>query len=382
MLSGEARLEGCPSWCFDVYWPRRQFTEELDVLIAGCGTAQAAIYAASLPRSRIVAIDVNTDSLAHSTALCRRLHNVTHRQMGLEDASGLGQFDLVICTGVLHHLQEPATGLAALRGAVRLEGSLNLMLYKKYDRAGVYAMQEMVRCIGVTAANSTDADLEAIRVLARSLPPNHTLAIRPNMAANMATRGGASDLFLNPRDRAFTVPEVYELLARSGLALQEWHARAHYEPACLGMKGPLAERAEQLPVAERYAVGELFSMRIQRHRFVACRDDRPPHTCSFDLDAPGWQNLIPIRHRSARLDRSDPPPGRSPWVILEHYRQDGTRINFSPDEAELLERIDGERTIAEIHQGAVADADAPARRAFWRQLHRYDLAWFRTAPAH
>ena len=377
VLSGEARLEGCPSWCFHVYWPLRKFADELDVLIAGCGTSQAGIYGASLPQARITAIDVSADSLAHSTALCLRhgLQNVTHKQMGLEDVGGLGKFDLVICTGVLHHLDDPDAGLRALRTVVRPEGSLNLMLYAKYGRAGIYNMQEMVRRIGVTAATSTDADLEAIRALVRSLPPEHPLAGKVAMLPEINTRGGASDLFLNPRDRAYTVPDVYALLARTGLVLQEWYGRAHYEPSCQGMKGPLAERAEQLPVAERYAVGELFSTRILRHRFVACRDDRPRETFGLTLDRPDWQGLIPIRHRSAQFDRTNQPPGRSPWVVLQHFRQDGIRINFEPAEGTLLERIDGQRAIAEIHGGTVPET----ARAYWQKLFRYDLCWFRMA---
>jgi SAM-dependent methyltransferase len=171
VLTGEGRLEGCPSWCFHVYWPRAEFRGDLDVLIAGCGTTQAAIYGVSLPQARIVAIDVSGESLASSTALCRKhgVSNVQHRKLNLEQAAELeSSFDLVISTGVLHHLPDPDAGLNALRDVLRPEGSLNLM---------VYACTTCRRCCAASGSPRRTSPMPAWRKSAtwceRSPPSTH-----------------------------------------------------------------------------------------------------------------------------------------------------------------------------------------------------------------
>src|SRR4051794_27427809 len=70
ILSGAEWLESCPSQFFHVYWPHRERRLDLDILIAGCGTRQAALYGAALQASRVVAVDVSAESLALSEALC------------------------------------------------------------------------------------------------------------------------------------------------------------------------------------------------------------------------------------------------------------------------------------------------------------------------
>jgi hypothetical protein len=245
----------------------------------------------------------------------------------------------------------------------------------------VHYVQEMLRRIGVTATNITDAGMEEIRNLVRTLPSQHPLTTKTTILSEMQSRGGVTDLFLNPRERAYSVPDVYAQLARCGLALQEWYARSQYEPECLGLsRSSLMDRIAKLPVPERYAVGELFSTRVLRHRFVACRDDRPRASYGVDLDAPGWQYLIPMKHRSIQVDQTGREPGRSPWAWLPHHVPDGIRINFEPAEADRIDRIDGRKTIAELHETPIGESDGQRVREFWRRLYCYDLVWFRAAP--
>ncbi len=64
---------------------------------------------------------------------------------------GLGKFDYIDCCGVLHHLPDPAAGLAILRGALNDDGGIGLMVYGAFGRTGVYHLQEALRLLGATA---------------------------------------------------------------------------------------------------------------------------------------------------------------------------------------------------------------------------------------
>ena len=58
-------------------WPERPYRADLDILVAGCGTWQAAKYALCRPDARIVGIDVSPTSL-DQTAQLKRKYNLTN----------------------------------------------------------------------------------------------------------------------------------------------------------------------------------------------------------------------------------------------------------------------------------------------------------------
>ena len=116
---------------FHLIWPARRPPGNLEILIAGCGTSQAARYALREPDARITAIDVSNTSLRHTRDFQRKynLENLELHQLPIERVRELGRsFDLVVCTGVLHHLPDPDDGLRALRDVLRLSGAMRLTL--------------------------------------------------------------------------------------------------------------------------------------------------------------------------------------------------------------------------------------------------------------
>ena len=54
---------------FHLLWPATAFRDDLDILVAGCGTFQAAKHAICWPQARVSAIDISTTSLEHTNAL-------------------------------------------------------------------------------------------------------------------------------------------------------------------------------------------------------------------------------------------------------------------------------------------------------------------------
>ena len=46
-----------------LHWPRGRYHADLEVLVAGCGTSQAARHAARRPESHVVGIDVSAESV-------------------------------------------------------------------------------------------------------------------------------------------------------------------------------------------------------------------------------------------------------------------------------------------------------------------------------
>src|SRR6185503_1274857 len=84
-------------------WPHKEYRADLDVLVAGCGTWQAAKFALCHPAARVVAIDISRTSLEHTERLKQKhdLDNLETRQLPIENVANLHKtFDLIVSTGV------------------------------------------------------------------------------------------------------------------------------------------------------------------------------------------------------------------------------------------------------------------------------------------
>src|SRR5690348_7986926 len=136
-------------------WPSEKPRADREILVAGCGTSQAAIHALREPDARVTAIDVSETSLRYTRDLQHKygLRNLDLHRLAIEEAGELGcSFDQIVCTGVLHHLPDPDTGLRALRNVLAPNGAMHVMVYAAYGRVGIYMMQEYCRLLGIGAS--------------------------------------------------------------------------------------------------------------------------------------------------------------------------------------------------------------------------------------
>jgi len=120
-----------PSRFHRMLWPDREYKADLDIPIAGCGTNQAAVFAYNNPAARVVAIDISQPSLDHEQYLKDKhgLWNLELHLLPIEELPTLGlEFDLIVSTGVLHHLASPQAGMEALKGCLRKNGVIAVML--------------------------------------------------------------------------------------------------------------------------------------------------------------------------------------------------------------------------------------------------------------
>jgi SAM-dependent methyltransferase len=370
LLDGREFLRGCPKREFPLYWPTLPEREDLDILIAGCGSSQAAIMGATIPNARIVAIDVSQASLDRSQALARAhgVTNVTHIHKSLLDAAELDRdFDFIVSSGVIHHLPDPAAGLRALRRVLRPMGSMLLMLYGRYGRDGIYLLQEMFRRLGLTPETATADDIRRIADLAKNAPPTHPITLRRSYFGD-ESEAETVDLFLHARDVPFTVPEIYDLLDRCKLSLQGWYYRAHYSPRCTALADhPFYARIERLPERERFAIGELYRAAVHQHFFVACRDDRPRATYAPEFEGDKFLRLVPQMRASFK---TAPRPDGRPGIQgrLDGHLFDILRVNFDPAQSHVISLIDGKRSVGEIADTLRSAGDAMTVRAYLRGL--------------
>lgn len=356
-----------------LFWGgRREPAPGFRVLDAGCGTGDSAIFMAEQLRgtaAEVVALDFSSASLAvaRERAAVRGLTNIRFVQASLLDidSSELGHFDYIITSGVLHHLESPDAGLAALRSVLKPDGGLGIMVYARYGRAPVYLLQDLFRRLA-PAAWPLERRIAAVKETLERLPPDHWASIaRETWAADIAELGDASivDQFLHAQDRAYTVPEVYEWLGDHGLQL----ARFAYPPAYEPRRYQAGVDVTHLSEAERQATAELLYGRMTRHSFFAA-DARlalpSPPGADDEAGVPVW--IYPdVGEAISRALWTDAP--------LEIFADGvGFRIELGNASRLILRRVNGRtpvKTILAETLRAVPGATMAQVRARWREVY-------------
>jgi SAM-dependent methyltransferase len=276
---------------------------------------------------------------------------------------GLGLFDYVNCSGVLHHLPDPAAGLAALRAVLKDDGLMGVMVYGAYGRSAIYPLQELLRRLlpgveepreRVRAARELLASLPATNLLSRTLPEL--------LPGDLDSDAGLYDLLLHSLDRPLTVPGLYGLLRSAGLRLVEFvpDSRAFYDPRFVLQSPELLQRTRALPREEQQAVAELAWGCLSRHAFWASprsdsiADPADPENVPFFFGphhgaprvAAALQALVAGEPGAFALGGGGMPPLTA-------------RLTFSEAACRFLRLVDGERTMGEIASRLAASGEAP-----------------------
>lgn len=340
------------------YAGRRNMRENFRALVAGGGTGDATIYLAwQLRRTNatIIHLDLSQASIdvARKRARVCNLNNIKWMRGSLLDlpTMDLPKFDYINCCGVLHHLQYPPAGLAALRSVLKDDGAMGLMLYGRIGRAAVYLMQDLMRRVN-QGVDDTDEKLRRATQIIGVLPPTNLLKRSEDQIRDHILYGlpGIYDSFLHSQDRAYTAEEVHDFLASAGMHMSTYIPRYRFlfRPESLIRDESLLEELHQLPLPEQQTIMEMMWGNIKKHEFWAVPSDQDTRAQldekeNVPLFLPvkgGMENLGPQIVKSL-LDAGNLP---IPFNVgnLHFQLYPGRLSNL------VFRYIDGKRTLGEI----------------------------------
>ena len=203
---------------------RSNFRKFYRFIVPGGGTGVATVFAGEQLRhtnAEIVYLDFSSTSMKISQrrSRARKLENIIWINSWIEDVRflGLGLFNDLSCTGVLHHLKRPLFGLNILKDQLTNVGGLNIMVYGQYGRTGVYQMQKLMKLIN-TNLHEIKKEIKNTN-LTLSILPEKNWFTNSNSNINDQHLGdiGLFDLFLHKRDIAYSMKTIFDWLGNSGL---------------------------------------------------------------------------------------------------------------------------------------------------------------------
>lgn len=197
------------------------FNPHMRILIAGCGTGKQAIETAYLyPNAKITAFDISRRSLGYAQRMAKKLNikNLTffHGDI-LELKPSIGNFDLIECCGVLHHLAQPLTGWQKLAQLLSEKGIMRIDLYSRLARSEIIARKVQIEQLQL------DSSITSLRAFRQAVLAQNTdqflLRLRDFYVASEFR-----DLLFHQQEVQYTLDEIQASINQLGLSFVAMHA--------------------------------------------------------------------------------------------------------------------------------------------------------------
>jgi SAM-dependent methyltransferase len=187
-----------------------------EMLIAGCGTGSQPIHASQTIRGlRVLAVDLSLSSISYAMRKTREL-GITNIEYAQADILKLGAitrtFDIIVSSGVLHHLADPFMGWRILLSRLRPGGFMQLGFYSQLARRYVVTARDFIAARGYA---STPDDIRRFRrdLAIRDADELQWLSRFPDFYSTSECR----DLLFHVQEHRLTLDQIESFLSECSL---------------------------------------------------------------------------------------------------------------------------------------------------------------------
>jgi len=347
---------------------RKPEKDDPRILDAGCGTGVGTEYLVHLnPKAQITAIDLSAGALAVAKERCQRsgADRVTFHHLSLYDADQVpGEFDLINCVGVLHHLPDPVQGIQSLALKLAPGGIMHIFVYAALGRWEIRLMQEAIALLQGDQLGDYRDGVKVGRQIFAALPDDNRLVQREKERWSLENQRDENfaDMYVHPQEIDYTIDTLFDLVEASGLEFlgfsnpQSWRLEA-----LLGKEPELLKRAEGLSDRQRYRLLELLNPSAVTHYEFFLGRPPLPHVDWSDDEV--LLNAIPDRN-----------PCMDGWESRCLFNEDYQIVNLSEEAFAFLQACDVNATVSEpSHRQTIRallsklDINLAQVRALWHQ---------------
>lgn len=261
-----------PNCSWHKLWPEKPYSpKKLSILVAGCGTNQAAVLAKCNPNHKFIGVDISENSLAHQKKLIKK-HAIKNLKLYCKDFRLLKfkkKFDYIICTGVIHHLKDPGSALKYCNQNLKSDGVLYLMVYGNQNS---YPLNQVKKLFSKLNLDQSKKSINIAKHIIDRLGDKHPAKIFAQSFTDGDHDAGVIDFFLHKKEAFFSIKKLISLLAANNLIIKNF-IDGRIRPFTKYMVGnsTIAQTFYNLRAEDQWEMAQILNWNDQKIEIACCK---------------------------------------------------------------------------------------------------------------
>jgi 2-polyprenyl-3-methyl-5-hydroxy-6-metoxy-1,4-benzoquinol methylase len=217
-VSGDSLIRDLTN-AIEVLFPAQEF-EGWNILDAGCGSGHRLLNMAKrYPKAKFAGVDLSASSLRVAAQLARKSEtaNVTFQQANLLELNLPQKYQLIVSTGVIHHLCDPQLGLKRVYKCLAADGVMYAWFYHSFGEFQRLLDRELVRLLWGPEQTDFQEGIAIMEDLRLNLPTEQYGTKTSNPSERDVNQLSINtDAYLHPIVNAYRFDEVIEMFKNAG----------------------------------------------------------------------------------------------------------------------------------------------------------------------
>jgi len=277
-----------PTYNWHKIFPEKAFSKnKISILVAGCGTEQAAIIAKLSPQHDVIGVDLSSNSLKNQKRLIDK-HKINNLKLICSDFRELKfeqKFDLIISTGVIHHLEDPGSALKYFYENIKDDGAISLMVY---GNKSTFATNELRKLFFQLNLRQNKESIEYVRKIFNKINPAHPGVIHTKNSSELKYDSGIVDHILHQSEHFYSIREFNTLLNNNKLIIKNFtDSRIKSLTKFFYDDDKILEKIRKLNYIDQLELGQILNWDDKQISLICCKDTYGEYsliTSPLDLD--------------------------------------------------------------------------------------------------
>jgi len=263
-----------PSIFFHRIFPEKKFSKEkLNILIAGCGSHEAAILAKFNPQHNVIGVDLSENSILHQEKLVKK-HKIENLILVCNDfrkEKFNTKFDYIISSGVIHHLEDPGSALDCFNILLKDDGAISLMVYG--DKIN-YSLNQVKLLFRKLELSHDIRSINFSKNILNKLNDNHPAKIFASKADDLNFDSGIVDFLLHKSEKFFSIKDLIKLLNNNNFFIKNLNNGMIFSLTkfFIGFDNPeLLEKVRKLNIEDQLELGQILNWNDRKISIVCAK---------------------------------------------------------------------------------------------------------------